>query len=161
MRRAHTLFVLVALLAACSRAANQSQPSTLPSELALQAQPAAPGHDTRVSLHAASTAGPIVTLVGELNYDTQRLAMKSCAIDEKTSAGKALHVAEPVPGTVRAVLAGTLDPLPPAAELLVCTFAVAADAPDGPTTVRAHGEVADTTFEDRPFTTEQIVQIGN
>lgn len=114
--------------------------------------------ETSVSLKSLASAGPIVTLVGEINYDTAQLRMKECRTDGDR-AGKTLHVKESVPGTVRAVLAGSLDPLPPSSEVMTCTFQVTGRS--GQTVVRAHGEVADTTYVDRPFALEQTVRIGS
>ena len=79
--------------------------------------------------------------------------MKRCGINPQigdgTEAAKVLHFAEPEPGLVRTVVAGTLAELPQAADVLACDFAVQPNAPAGPTIVRVHGQVADMTFEDR------------
>lgn len=121
--------------------------------------------DVRVTLHSLPTSGPVVTIITQLDYDTARLKMKDCginpAIGEGTASAKVLHLAEPVPGTVRAVVAGTLAELPQAADVLACNFAVQPGAPAGPTTLRVHGAVADTTFEDRSFATEKTIVIKN
>jgi hypothetical protein len=129
-------------------------------DLGLVAVPvvAAVNAETSVSLKSLAEAGPIVTVVGEINYDAAQLRMKECRTDGER-AGKTLHIKEPVPGTVRAVLAGSLDPLPPSSEVMTCTFEVTGRS--GQTVVRAHGEVADTTFVDRPFALEQTVRIGS
>ncbi len=131
---------------------------------ALQAEDTA-RDDVRVTLHSLPTSGPVVTIISELNYDAARLKMKSCGINPQigdgTEAAKVLHVAEPAPGLVRAVVAGTLAELPQAADVLTCDFAVQPDAPAGPTTVRVHGQVADTTFEDRSFSAEKTIVIRN
>lgn len=131
---------------------------------ALQAADTA-GRDVRVTLHSLPTSGPVVTIITELDYDSARLKMKSCGINpeigEGSQSAKVLHMAEPAPGLVRAVVAGTLAELPQAADVLACDFAVQPDAPAGPTTVRVHGQVADTTFEDRSFSAEKTIVIRN
>lgn len=122
------------------------------------------GDDVRVTLHSLPSSGPVVTIITELSYDTARLKMKSCGINpeigEGTTAAKVLHMAEPAPGLVRAVVAGTLAELPQAADVLACDFAVQPGAPAGPTTVRVHGQVADTTFQDRSFSAEKTIVIS-
>jgi len=123
------------------------------------------GGDVHLTLHALPTAGPVVTIIGELNYDSARLKMTRCGISPEIGAGsksaKVLHLAEPAPGLVRAVVAGTLEDLPQAADVLACDFAVQPNAPAGPTVVRVRGQVADTTFEDRSFAAEKTIVIRN
>ena len=131
---------------------------------ALQAEDTS-GDDVRVTLHSLPTSGPVVTIISELNYDTARLKVKRCGINPKigdgTETAKVLHFAEPEPGVVRTVVAGTLAELPQAADVLACDFAVQPNAPAGPTIVRVHGQVADTTFEDRDFSAEKTIVISN
>jgi hypothetical protein len=160
-RRIVICLATMALLAACSSGENSTSQSTGQGAFALQSQPAAPG-EARVSLRALAAAGPIVTVISELDYDPARLHMKGCELnaaigDGKT--GKALHVAEPSPGVLRAVVAGTLDSLPPTGDIFTCTFTGSGSS--GPVTVRAHGEVSDTTFTDRTFVAEGSVNVGN
>jgi len=134
------------------------------SVFALQAADTA-SDDVRVTLHSLPTAGPVVTIITEMDYDTDRLKMKSCDINpqigERSAPAKVLHLAEPAPGLVRAVVAGSLAELPQAADVLACDFAVLPNAPDGPTTLRVHGQVADMTFEDRSFSAEKTIVIRN
>jgi hypothetical protein len=119
----------------------------------------------RVTLHSLPTSGPVVTIISELNYDSARLKMKQCGINPQigdgTETAKVLHFAEPQPGLVRTVVAGTLAELPQAADVLACDFAVQPNAPAGPTIVRVHGQVADMTFEDRSFAAEKTIVIKN
>ena len=121
--------------------------------------------DVHVTLHSLPTSGPVVTIIGELNYDSARLKMTNCGINpdigEGSKTAKVLHLAEPSPGLIRAVIAGTLEELPKAADVLACDFAVQPNAPTGPTIVRVHGQVADTTFEDRSFSAEKTIVIKN
>jgi hypothetical protein len=151
----------LALLAACSSGEKSTSQNPEQGVFALQSQPAAAG-EARVSLRTLAAAGPIVTVISEFNYDPARLHMKTCDLnpaigDGKT--GKALNVAEPSPGVLRAVVAGTLDALPQTGDVFTCTFS--ASGSSSPVTIRAHGEVSDTTFEDRTFATEGTVNIGN
>ncbi len=127
-------------------------------DLGLITQNPAPGQ-VRVTLHSLTTAGPIVTVIGEINYDPTRLQWQDCASDGQ-SAGKDLHVREAAPGTLRLVLAGSLTPLPANSEVAACVFAVIGKNRT-PVTIRAHGEVADTTFADRPFDLTQTVAIDS
>jgi hypothetical protein len=121
--------------------------------------------DVQVTLQALATSGPMVTIIGEVDYDSSRLQMTSCRINPEIGGGsqvaKVLHVAEPAPGLIRAVVAGGLEVLPKAADVLACDFAVRPNAPTGPTMVRARGQVADTTFEDRSFSAEKTFVIKN
>jgi hypothetical protein len=123
------------------------------------------GDDVRVTLHSLPTSGPVVTIISELDYDSARLKMKQCGINPQigdgTQTAKVLHFAEPKPGVVRTVVAGTLAELPQAADVLACDFAVQPNAPAGPTIVRVHGQVADMTFEDRDFSAEKTIVISN
>jgi hypothetical protein len=148
----------LALLAGCSSGEKTTSQSTGQGVFALQSQPAAPG-EARVSLRALPNAGPIVTVISEFNYDPA-LHMKACELNAAIGdGGKALHVAEPSPGVLRAVVAGTLDALPQAGDVFTCTFS--ASGSSGPVTIRAHGEVSDATFVDRTFATEATVNVGN
>lgn len=157
---------MVTLLAACSNSANAPQPqqSQQPQQggFALQTQ-AAPGTgEQRVTLRALPAAGTIITVVGQLNYDTTRLMMKGCAVSSAgAAAGKQLTVAEPSPGIVRAVVAGGLKELPEGSDVLTCTFAPAPGAPAGAATIHAEGNVADMSFVDRPFAADGTVNVGN
>jgi len=132
--------------------------------LALEGAETAAG-DVRVTLRALDSAGPVVTIISQLEYDSARLKMTRCGLNPDIGTGsttaKVLHVAEPVPGLVRAVVAGTLQALPQAADVLACDFAVRPHAPAGPTTVRAHGDVADNSFADRSFSAEKTIVIEN
>jgi hypothetical protein len=151
----------LALLVACSSGEKSTSQNTEQGMFALQSQPAAPG-EARVSLRALPSAGPIVTVISELNYDPARLRMKACELNAAIgdgNNGKSLHVAEPSPGVLRAVVAGTLDALPQTGDVFTCTFS--ASGSSGSVTVRAHGEVSDTTFVDRTFATEATVNVGN
>jgi hypothetical protein len=124
-----------------------------------------PDKNVRVTMRSLPTSGPVVTIVTQVDYDTGRLKMKTCTISpeigEGTASAKVLHLAEPQPGLVRAVVVGKLEELPAAADVLACDFAVQPGAPEGPTVVRVHGQVADTTFEDRSFATEKTILIKN
>jgi hypothetical protein len=113
-----------------------------------------------VALQTLPAASDVVTVVGELNYDTSRLRMKTCTINDAAAAGKSLSFAEPSPGTVRTVVVGNLETLAPSSDLLTCTFSVASDAPDGSVALHVHGEVSNAAFEDRPFSTDGTVMIG-
>ena len=131
---------------------------------ALQAENTS-GDAVRVTLHSLPTSGPVVTIISELDYDTARLKVKRCGINPQigdgTASAKVLHFAEPEPGVVRTVVAGTLAELPQAADVLACDFAVQPNAPAGQTIVRVHGQVADMTFEDRSFAAEKTIVIQN
>jgi hypothetical protein len=145
--------------AAAPRAAKAEE-----SVFALQAADTA--HDAvHVTMRSLPTSGPVVTIITQLDYDSARLKMKSCDISPEIGAGskaaKVLHLAEPQPGLVRAVVAGTLEELPKAGDVLACDFTVQPNAPAGPTTLRIHGDVADMTFEDRAFSTEKTIVIRN
>ncbi len=111
-----------------------------------------------VDLQAVAGGGPVVTVVGEIAYDAQLLRLERCESDA-AKAGKQLHVREVEPGKVRAVVAGSLDPMPANSKVLACVFAAPATA-TGRTMVRARGEVADTTYVDRPFDLEREVRLG-
>ncbi|GIW43533.1 MAG: hypothetical protein KatS3mg077_0815 [Candidatus Binatia bacterium] len=63
------------------------------------------------------------------------------------------------PGRVRAVVAGSLDPMPGDSKVLACVFAAPSTA-RGRTVVRARGEVADTSYVDRPFELQREVRLG-
>ncbi len=115
--------------------------------------------EARVSLRALNRGGDIVTLIGEIRYDTQVLRLKTCASDG-ARAGKQLHFLEPEPGRVRTVLAGSLDPMPADSEVITCTFSIATKGA-GRTTVRASGEVADLQFVDRPFELVEEIALGS
>lgn len=114
--------------------------------------------EVEISLRALAEAGPVVTVIGTLEYDAARLRLTGCRSDAG-SPGKQLQVRELEPGVARAVLAGSLEPLPAGSQVMNCRFAVAAAG--GTTVVRAHGEVADLSFEDRPFRLEQSVRLGS
>ncbi|GBD27184.1 hypothetical protein HRbin30_02528 [bacterium HR30] len=111
-----------------------------------------------VDLQAVAGGGPVVTVVSELAYDPKLLRFERCESDA-AQAGKQLHVREVEPGRVRAVVAGSLDPMPGASKVLACVFAAPAAA-RGRTVVRARGEVADTTYVDRPFDLQREVRLG-
>jgi hypothetical protein len=164
-RSATAILVAAAVLCGCSSGNSGSGGSAAPSGngiFSLQSQSAAPGGEARVSLRPSDTAGSIVTVISELDYDTAQMQMKKCELSaSNASTGKALQVAEPSPGVVRAVLAGDLAPVPLGADLITCTFAVPSNAAKGTVAVHAHGEVSDTTFEDRSFTVEGTVVIGD
>ncbi|MFQ5668142.1 MAG: hypothetical protein ACE5I7_17140 [Candidatus Binatia bacterium] len=167
MRARSSVIAVVAILAGCSNGGIGSGAAVRPEQgvLAVQARGAAPGAEAQVQLKVLPGAGPIVTIVSELNYDPTRLTMQRCSIDPTigagTAAGKSLHVAEPTPGVIRTVVEGGLAALPAESGVLHCAFTVAPQAGAGPTAVRVHGEVADTTFEDRAFSAEGTVVIGN
>lgn len=138
------------------------QPSQQPQPgiFALRSEPLGNG-ETQVALHSLSTAGTIITVVSQIDYDTKRLSMRGCEIGQSigagTAAGKTLHFAEPTPGIVRAVIEGGLQALPPMADVLTCTFATAPGTPPGPVMLQAHGNVADMSFVDRGFAAEATV----
>jgi len=111
-----------------------------------------------VDLRAVAGGGPVVTVVGEIAYDAKLLRFERCESDA-TQAGKELHVREVEPGKLRAVVVGSLDPMPGSSKVLACVFAAPSTA-RGRTVVRAKGEVADTTFVDRPFALEREVWLG-
>ena len=131
---------------------------------ALQAE-STPDKDVRVTMRSLPTSGPVVTIITQFDYDTARLQMKTCTISpeigEGTASAKVLHLAEPQPGLVRAVVVGKLEELPAAADVMACDFAVRPGAPAGPTVVHVHGQVADATFVDRSFATEKTIVISN
>jgi len=163
MKRQIGMLAIVTVLAACSQSENSAvQQSPQQGAFALQSE--STGGEARVTLRASAAAGTIVTLIGQLNYDTSRLTMKNCEIGGQigagTRAGKTLHFKEAAPGVIRAVVEGGVQPLPPATDVLTCTFAAARGAPSGPVTVRAQGNVADMSFIDRPFAAEATVTVG-
>lgn len=163
MKKHIGMLAIVTMLAACSGGGNTAvQQAPQQGGFALQSESASGA--ARVTLHALPAAGTIVTLIGQLNYDTSRLTMTSCEISGQigagTAAGKTLHFKEPAPGVIRAVVEGGLQALPPAADVLTCTFAAAPGAPAGPVTVRAQGNVADMSLKDRPFVAEATVDVG-
>lgn len=114
--------------------------------------------EARISLRALNRGGDIVTVVGEIRYDTTVLRLREC-VSDGARAGKQLHFLEPEPGRVRAVLAGSLDPMPADSEVIACTFAVS-NTSAGKTVVRATGEVADLNYVDRPFELTQEIALG-
>lgn len=114
--------------------------------------------EVRVDLQAVAGGGAVVTVIGEIAYDARVLRFERCESDA-ARAGKELHVREVEPGKLRAVLAGSLDPMPAESRVLACVFAAPATA-RGRTVVRARGEVADTTYVDRPFALEREVWLG-
>lgn len=129
---------------------------------ALQAQGAPRGGEARVTMRSLRSAGSIVTMVGQLSFDADRLTVTGCEIAPnvaQTVGAKALHWAQPKPGTVRAVVVGGLDALPAETDVLTCTFAVKADAPRGALTVRADGDVSDTTLQERGYTAETTLEV--
>ncbi|MFI5394452.1 MAG: hypothetical protein ACHQ9S_02865 [Candidatus Binatia bacterium] len=163
MKQRIGMLAIVTLLAACSNSGNApvSQPAQQ-GAFALQSQSVPGAGEQRVTLHALSTAGTIITVVGQLNYDTTRLTMKGCEVSSAgAAAGKQLNVAEPRPGLVRAVVVGGLQPLPDGSDVLTCTFAPAPGAPAGPVPVHAEGNVSDMSFVARPFVAEGTVDVGN
>lgn len=109
----------------------------------------------RVTVSSLSTAGPIVTLSGELDFDSSRLSLQGCAIapqiDENSASGKSLSFAERSPGVVGTVVMGGLEVLPQSADLFACTFQPLPNAPTGSASIQVSGDVADTTFVDRPY----------
>jgi hypothetical protein len=114
--------------------------------------------EVHVDLRAVAGGGPVVTVVGEIAYDAKLLRFERCESDAQ-QAGKELHVREVEPGRLRAVVVGSLDPMPGSSKVLACVFAAPGTA-RGRTVVRAKGEVADTTFVDRPFALEREVWLG-
>jgi hypothetical protein len=150
-----------ALLAACSSGGGTSAPQAQQGVFGVKAASAAPGGEARVALHTLPSAGSVVTVVGELDYDTSRLRATGCTVNDAAAAGKSLSFAEPSPGMLRTVVVGNLEAIATSSDLLTCTFSVAADAPHGPTVVRVHGDVSDAKFEERPFSVEGTVMIGN
>jgi hypothetical protein len=159
------MLAIVSVLAACSQSENTAvQPASQPQQGGLALRSESTGGEARVTLRASAAAGAIVTLIGQLNYDASRLTMKNCEIGGQigagTAAGKALHFKEPAPGVIRAVVEGGLQALPPATDVLTCTFAAAPGAPAGPVTVQAQGNVADMSLKDRPFVAEATVDVG-
>jgi hypothetical protein len=165
MKRHIGLLAIVTVLAACSQSENTAvQPASQPQQGGFALQSESTGGAAQVTLSASAAAGTIVTLIGQLNYDTSRLTMQNCEIGADigagTAAGKTLYFKEPTPGVIRAVVAGGLQALPPAADVLTCTFAAAPGAPAGPVTVRAQGNVADMSLKDRPFVAEATVDVG-
>ncbi len=165
MRKSITCLALVIAVAGCSSGGGGSSPSSAPQPqqgpLALQSQSTGSG-ETQVTLQARADAGTIVTLVGQLDYDVSRLSVKGCTLGSGPSnAGKSLSFAEPVPGVVRTIVQGGLQPLPEGSDILSCTFAAVAGAPTGDATVHAHGTVADTTLADRSFSSDSTVKVGN
>jgi hypothetical protein len=165
MKRHIGMLAIVTVLAACSQSENTAvQPASQPQQGGFALQSQSTGGEARVTLHASAAAGTIVTLIGQLNYDTSRLTMRSCEIGNQigagTAAGKTLHFKEPAPGVVRAVVEGGLQALPSDADVLACTFAAAPGAPSDPATVLAQGNVSDTSFKDRPFVAEAKVSVG-
>jgi hypothetical protein len=143
-----------------------------PPIFALEAEGGPPGGEARVRLRSLPTSGTIVTVIGELHYDPERLRLKHCDLnpiiphrqtspDRELLDTKALYVSEPTPGVLRALVAGGVDPLPPTSELFTCTFGVRVDAPHGPVEVSAHGDVSSPTFDDRNFAAAGEVIIGN
>lgn len=115
--------------------------------------------EARISLRALNRGGDIVTVVSEIRYDAQVLRLKSCGSDG-ARAGKQLHFRETEPGRVRAVLAGSLDPMPADSEVIACTFSIARKDV-GRTLIQASGEVADLQFVDRPFQLSREISLGS
>jgi hypothetical protein len=157
-RRVLVVFSL-GLLAACSRSSSSVTTTSQSGAFALQSQGAGRGGEARVALKTQD--GAAVTVVSELNYDTHSLSFKQCSVDPGAAAGKSLSVAEPSPGKIRAVLAGNMAPLSAGSEVLRCTFAVAADASAGKTNILVHGESADASFTDSPFSVDGSIEIGS
>jgi hypothetical protein len=163
MKRHIGMLAMVTVLAACSQSENtavQQAPQPQQGGFALQSESA--GGEAQVTLRSLATAGTVITLVGQLKYDTARLRLKDCAAGREIgpAAGKTLYFKEPIPGVVSAVVEGGLQALPPTTDVLTCTFAAAAGAPGGPATVHAEGNVSDTSFKDRPFVAEATVDVG-
>jgi hypothetical protein len=184
MRRRNIGIVLGIALAGLIALRYRGSPRVAPNHVVEQAQEAGehifdleaeggpPGGEARVRLRSLPTSGTIVTVIGELNYDPQRLRLKHCDLnpiiphrqtspDRELLDTKSLYVSEPTPGVLRALVAGGIDPLPPTSELFTCTFGVRVDAPEGPVAVRAHGDVSSPTFDDRNFAAAGEVVIGN
>ena len=162
MKRQIGMLAIVAVLAACSGNGNTAVQQAAPQQGAFALQAQSTGGGAQVTLRSLATAGTVITLVGQLKYDTARLQLTDCAAGPEigAAAGKTLHFKEPVPGVVRTVVEGGMQPLPPTTDVLTCTFAAVAGAPSGPASVRAEGNVADMSFVDRPFTAEATVTIG-
>jgi hypothetical protein len=154
-------------LAACSSGSTSTSSGQKTGQgiFALRAQPAAPGGETQVALHTLDSAGSVVTVISEFDYDAGQLQLKGCVLNPVIANAKpnpkALNFAEPSPGVLRAVVAGSLEPLPQASDVFTCTFAVAAGAPSGALNIQAHGDVSNASFEDRTFATNAAVTVGN
>ena len=104
MKRHIGMLAIVTVLAACSQSENTAvQPASQPQQGGFALQSESTGGEARVTLRALPAAGAIVTLVGQLNYDTSRLTMKNCEIGGQigagTTAGKTLHFKEPRPAS--------------------------------------------------------------
>jgi hypothetical protein len=119
------------------------------------------GGEARIRLRSLAAAGPIVTMVGNLTYDTARLKVKNCEIGAAAAAGKALTWAEPKPGLVSTVVAGGLGELPAGGDVLSCTFAKVPSSPPGEAALRVEGDVADAQLAERRFVAETTVGVGN
>lgn len=154
------LVLVVAVSAVVLWRASQREVEVRNNDVGLRAEvrPRNGEREVRVDLHAVAGGGPVVTVIGEIAYDAKLLRFERCESDA-AQAGKQLHVRELEPGRVRAVIAGSLDPMPDNAKVLACVFAAPASARGG-TVVRARGEVADTTYVDRPFDLKREVRLG-
>ncbi len=132
--------------------------------MTMQNETALAGQEVRLNVRAVADAPRVVTMIAEMEYDAARLTTRGCEISpgigEKTAAGKSLSVLSPTPGLIRAVLAGSLQPVPGNTDVFSCTFAVAAGAPAGAAPVRLHGEVADAAFADYAFVADANVIIN-
>lgn len=157
MTRTMVICAMACVAAGCSSGGGGGV-STGSGGFALQTRAARAGGETTVGLRADAAAGTVVTLIGNLRYDRDRLQVKDCTLTDMGS-GKDLTWAEPSPGLVSAVVVGGLQPLPADAEVFSCRFAVNAGAGGKAAAIRAEGEVSDTTLVDRPFAVEARVAI--
>jgi len=153
------LAALAFMVASCSQQSTPA-PTTEQGIFAIEAQDAAPGGEAQVRVRSLPTSGTVVTVVSQLTYDSSRLKVKDCAIGTGGTVGKQLQWAEPQQGMVTAVVAGGLEPLPQESELLHCSFTVVPGT-SGSASLSIHGGVADKPYEEREFSAQGAVIIGN
>ena len=156
--------LVTAAICGCSSGGGSGSPAaaTAPERqvVAIRQAPGADG-STQVTVHSLATAGPIVTLAGDLSFDNSRLTLKDCQvspqIDQRTAAGKSLTFGESSPGVIGTVVWGGLETLPGATDVFTCTFVPASNAPEGAASVSVSGDVADETFVDRHYVADATI----
>lgn len=163
MKRTIVVCALACVAAGCSSSGGGSSVSAGSGGFALQTGAARAGGETSVALRTQPEAAGVVTLVGNLRYDRDRLQVADCVLSDaaRTAGGgaKTLNWGEPSAGLVAAVVSGGLEALPADAEVFSCRFGVKDGAAGSAAAVRAEGEVSDAQLVERSFAVEARVAI--
>ena len=163
------LMAVAALAASCRSSGSGGVSSTSAPQfeagiLALTANDAGRGGDVQMKLRSGKGQDRFNVIIAQFTYDSARMKLKGCEIAAPVGAGtaanKQLLFVEQNPGTVRAVVTGSVEALPGDAEIFGCTFAVAADAQPGAAKIRLEADVSDTEFADHAFRDEVTIAVN-